>query len=206
MENTIPPSISPIPPSPPSTPNIPPINNSSNVTKTTDNKTLIAILLLFFLYPIGLIFMWFWPKWPLWLKIVLSLPILLGLITIPLAISLIAINPSKQFAQANNTHRASDVREIASALMQYRIENGSFPPTITAEPKEISSVEADICKDIVPTKIAALPVDPVFKKVQPVADCNTLYSTGYTVSVDTSGKITVSALKAELNATISETR
>ena len=213
MENTTPLPISPIPPSVSS---ISPINDSPNVTKTTDNKTLIiAILLLAFVYPIGLIFMWFWTKWPLWLKIVLSLPVLLAFIAIPLAISLIAINPSKQFARANNTQRASDVNEILNAVYAYEAENiGNLPTGIDTTVRTIDSTggstSVNLCTTLVPQYIADMPIDPTTGTEDPVnsvcTDAGATYNTAYSVSVDASGKITVSAPKAELNTTISETR
>lgn len=48
-----------------------------------ETKLIIVILLLLFVYPLGVIFMWLWMReWPVWLKIVISLPIILGIIGI----------------------------------------------------------------------------------------------------------------------------
>jgi len=48
-----------------------------------DAKTIIIILCLIFIYPIGIIFMWIWMKtWPLWLKLIISVPLILGIICI----------------------------------------------------------------------------------------------------------------------------
>ena len=45
-----------------------------------DIKFLLVILLLFVMYPVGLILMWVWmPHWPTWLKLLISLPVLLGI-------------------------------------------------------------------------------------------------------------------------------
>lgn len=45
-----------------------------------DTKLIIVLLLLVFVYPLGIIFMWVWMKnWPVWLKILIMLPLLLGL-------------------------------------------------------------------------------------------------------------------------------
>jgi hypothetical protein len=46
-----------------------------------DTKTIIVILLLIFAYPLGLLLMWFWMKeWPVWVKILISLPVALGVL------------------------------------------------------------------------------------------------------------------------------
>lgn len=44
-----------------------------------ETRVIITILLLLFVYPVGLIFMWWWMKnWPLWLKIIITIPLVLG--------------------------------------------------------------------------------------------------------------------------------
>lgn len=44
-----------------------------------ETRTLITIILLLFIYPVGLILMWWWMKnWPLWLKIIITIPLVLG--------------------------------------------------------------------------------------------------------------------------------
>jgi len=57
-----------------------------------ETKLTIVILLLLFVYPLGLIFMWVWMKnWPLWLKILISLPIVLGILGLFIGICAIAM-------------------------------------------------------------------------------------------------------------------
>ncbi len=49
-----------------------------------------------------------------------------------LSITLIAINPAKQFSQANDTKRRSDVNAILNAIDQYAADNkGQLPASIT---------------------------------------------------------------------------
>lgn len=46
-----------------------------------ETKIIITVLLLIFVYPIGLIIMWWWMKdWPFWLKLLLSIPLFLGVL------------------------------------------------------------------------------------------------------------------------------
>ncbi len=133
----------------------------------------------------------------------IELLVVIGILGILLAIVLIAINPARQFAQANNTARRSDVTTLLNAIHQYAADNkGNLP---THMPKAADGVVAiatggtasvgDICKDISPTYVSALPTDPSLN-TSAVTDCTT-YATGYSVAVDSAGRVTVSAPSAE---------
>lgn len=127
------------------------------------------------------------------------------IIAILAGIVLIAVNPARQVAQANNAQRRSDVSAILSAVHQFGLDNrGSLPADLTDTPGEISSAAIDICADLVPTYIAALPFDPSDADGE-FTDC-TDYNTGYLGSVDANGRITVSAPSAENAEVISVTR
>lgn len=119
-----------------------------------------------------------------------------------------AFDPSQQFAEANNTIRKSDAYAILNAVYQYAVENqGLYPPGITTSAQFIGSSGADICKDLVPIYLAAMPVDPS-KEVAPIFDCASSYDTGYTINRYSTPdyRITVTAPSAELGQTISITR
>jgi DMSO reductase anchor subunit len=50
---------------------------------TYDTQMIVTILLLLFVYPLGLMFMWVWMHtWPVWLKLIISIPFLLGLLVV----------------------------------------------------------------------------------------------------------------------------
>jgi len=49
----------------------------------------------------------------------IELLVVIGILAILLAITLIAINPARQFGQANDTKRRSDLTAILNALGQY---------------------------------------------------------------------------------------
>lgn len=53
---------------------------ASNNGLTNDSKTIITVLLLILVYPIGLILVYVWMKWKMWIKLLVSLPLLLGLL------------------------------------------------------------------------------------------------------------------------------
>jgi len=138
-------------------------------------------------------------------------------LAILLAIVLIAINPARQFAQANNTQRNSDVNAILNAVHQYMADNNGQPPAgITTSVATIATddgvapAEADLCAALVPTYIADLPLDPT-TGVETPADsiCNAVgatYNTGYTVITNADNRITITAPGAELGETITVTR
>ncbi len=134
----------------------------------------------------------------------IELLVVIGILGILLAIVLIAINPARQFAQANNTARRSDVTTLLNAIHQYSADNkGKLPTGIpvedpatpASEAKEISKAGTDICALISPTYVASLPTDPKLN-IAAVTDC-TDYVTGYTVVQDAAGRVTVAAPDAE---------
>ena len=139
----------------------------------------------------------------------IELLVVIGILGILLAIVLVALNPARQFAQANNTKRASDVSAYLSAIHQYAADHrGALPVGILETAAEISSDvgEANLCADIMPTYIALLPTDPTTNNNgTAVGDC-TSYNTGYTVIKDATGRVTVAAPAAEIGASISVTR
>jgi type IV pilus assembly protein PilA len=131
------------------------------------------------------------------LLVIVIIAILAGIITI-------AVNPGRQIAQANNTQRSSDIKAVLEAVHQFAVDNrGTLPANITDTPTVIGSGDdqTDICTDLVPTYITAMPTDPTAADAA-YTDC-TDYNTGYQVSVDGDGRVTVSAPSAELDATIS---
>src|SRR5260221_2862136 len=87
----------------------------------------------------------------------IELLVVIGILAILLAIVLIAINPARQFAQANNTKRQSDVNSILNAVNQYMADNkGALPTgtgyTIDSTPTFIGSTavtEVNLCTALV---------------------------------------------------------
>ncbi len=138
----------------------------------------------------------------------IELLVVIGVLAVLLAIVLIAINPARQFSQANNTKRSSDVNAILNAVDQYAADNrGSLPTGITSTAQTISNTAADICSALVPTYIAAFPVDPLTNSGTAIASCSGTYTTGYTIVKSASdNRVTVSAPAAELGSSISVTR
>ncbi len=133
--------------------------------------------------------------------------VVIGIIAILAGIVLVAINPARQFRQANNSQRTANVNAILNAIGQYMVDHkGALPSDIpsgndSSDADEIASGsgDADLCADLVPKYIPALPADPT-KDTQSVPasgdDCNDSYATGYEV-YENSGRVTVLAPKTE---------
>ena len=137
----------------------------------------------------------------------IELLVVMGILAILLAIVLIAINPSRQFGQANNTRRQSDVTAILNAIGAYEADNaGQLPTSIPTSPTTEDA--SYICADIMPKYIPSLPVDPTVNGGAAYTTCPTAAAgaTGYTVTKDASNHITVTATTADNGATISVTR
>lgn len=177
------------------------------VDPSPSTKKWLTIAALIFTYPLGLILMWGWMKqWATWLKVLLTLPIL-GIPSLLFAISLLAVNPGRQFQYTNNTKRTSDVNVVVNALRQYAVaHNGEFPEGLDQTSKPLDSrTFRTLCTELLPTYVAALPRDPLVKEGLPIQpeDCAGDWHTGYTVRLSPSGKSVISsAPKAELDAVI----
>jgi type IV pilus assembly protein PilA len=122
----------------------------------------------------------------------MELLVVIGIIAILASIVIVAINPSRQFAQSRNTQRESNVSTILNAIGQNTADNkGVFicaSDTITTTETNIGTGTGNIdLTCLTPTYIpSALPFDP---------DGGTATDTGYTVEVDALGRFTVCAPK-----------
>ena len=144
----------------------------------------------------------------------IELLVVIGIIGILAAIVLIAVNPGRQFAQARDTQRLSDLRAITDAIYQYAAEhNGDLPDTddddttsnFPASLTEIGTAgfdlasansEADPTTTVVPTYIADIPQDP---------STGDAANTGYYIYQNSDGRLVASAT-GELQASISVER
>jgi hypothetical protein len=119
--------------------------------------------------------------------------------------SVFAAGPSDAFQR--NLLRTHAVNRIADAIIAYTVANsGYFPTPITATATNIGDdvTEIDICADLVPSFEPFIGWDPSYSTGS-YMDCTT-YDSGFTVSLDASNVLTVSAPYAELGVVISVTR
>ena len=127
----------------------------------------------------------------------IELLVVIGIIAILAAIVAIAVNPARQYGQARNAQRWSDVNALLNAIHQYAAENnGNFPTGVPATATEISSTGYNLCSYIVPTYLSSMPTDPSDSSTYSYTDC-TDYDTGYTIEL-VGGRVT---LKAPIGAT-----
>ena len=153
----------------------------------------------------------------------IELLVVIGIIAILAAIVIIAINPARQFAQARNSQRTSNVESILNAIGQRIADHkGLFHGDASTDPtclvniptsvQKIDNAGADLYNCLVPTYIPQMLVDPsgtttpivCAPSANPTAAA---YETCYNVIQDSStGRITVSAPDAELGQVISITR
>lgn len=148
--------------------------------------------------------------------------IVIGIIAILATIVIVAINPARQFAQARNTQRVSNVNAILNAIGQRIADNkgvleGTFTvngtdytcPALTASTtytitSTVGAGNIDL-SCLTPTYIPTqLPVDPNATGAHWTSSVD--YDTQYQVMVDANGRFTVSAANAELGQTVSVTR
>jgi prepilin-type N-terminal cleavage/methylation domain-containing protein len=130
--------------------------------------------------------------------------LVVAVIAILAGIVIFAVNPTKQLADGRNSQRRTDVNTILNAVYQYTVDNSGVPSTITTTATQICKTGASSCTGLIDLSalslngkyVVSLPNDPQ-------ASGNT---TGYTVSKDANGRITVAAPSAEQGATISATR
>lgn len=130
--------------------------------------------------------------------------VVVGLIAVLAAITIIAINPAKNFADARNTQRSSDVGEILSAVTQYTsdgVHNAASLGTIpdcTGTPAHIGTGASNVnlAATLVPDPLVAMPKDP---------SNGTDADTGYTICT-ISGRFQIAAPGAENGKTISVKR
>jgi type IV pilus assembly protein PilA len=141
----------------------------------------------------------------------IELLVVIGILSILLAITLIAINPARQFGQANNTNRRSAVLQILNSIHQFVAENqGQLPAEVsglTAGAATLfnSTNFPNLCSQLMPTYIPALPTDPSLN-VANITTCAGTWDTGYDIARDAQNRITVSAPTTDNSAVITVTR
>ncbi|OGN09541.1 MAG: hypothetical protein A3C61_02620 [Candidatus Yanofskybacteria bacterium RIFCSPHIGHO2_02_FULL_39_10] len=134
--------------------------------------------------------------------------VVIGIIAILASVVIVALNPARQFAQARNTQRWSNVNTILNAVTQRMADKrgvwtldatclDALPAAATAVGNDVANVDLEPC--IVPTYVSTMVMDP---------STGTAADTGYTImqAAGANGRLTVSAPGAELSEVISVTR
>jgi type IV pilus assembly protein PilA len=123
--------------------------------------------------------------------------VVIGIIAILSAVVLVAINPARQFKLARDSQRVANVTAILNAVGQNMAEHkGTFDCTIAlpSTDRVISSATdgLNIASCLVPTYVSSLPFDPSKSgaKFTSITD----YDSGYSILIDTDGRVKVSAV------------
>lgn len=107
---------------------------------------------------------------PAWQKgfTLIELLVVIGILGILIAVVLVAVNPSRQFASARDTQRRADLYAVTNSMYQYATEHdGNFPDgttlgtiAVSTTPRDIGTSEMNLAADLVPTYVPAVPKDP----------------------------------------------
>lgn len=137
--------------------------------------------------------------------------VVIGIIAILSGVVIVALNPARQFAQARDTQRWSNVNTILNAVGQRMADNKGLFQTncaagvVPATSTKMSSADYDIAPCIIPTYISTMPFDPSATGAHYTS--NTDYDAGYYIVRDaTTGRVTVSAPTAEIETAIGVSR
>ncbi len=146
----------------------------------------------------------------------IELLVVIGILAILLAITLVAINPAKQFGNANDTTRRAHLSALLNAINQYQADNkGQLPAGIPVSPAAAAVIgngtgQVDLCSVLTPAYLANLPSDPTAGTPttgQIAQPCPASYSTGYTiVQSATNNRVTLSTTVTYSGTPITVTR
>jgi prepilin-type N-terminal cleavage/methylation domain-containing protein len=133
---------------------------------------------------------------------VLEILLVITIISVLIVILIRLINPSQQIGDINNAQREADIFTIYNAINQYRdINSGKLPGGITNEVKSICQSGCDVDVNKVDLSLDLEPYIP-FGKIPIDPQQQGIDITGYSVYVNSQGKIIVSATLAENGVTI----
>lgn len=143
-----------------------------------------------------------------------ELLVTIGLVAILLTITLVALNPEKQFKSAREAKRMADASTLLNAVSQYVSDHKTEESTLSRDnisryiaageykgkwdlsPKPVQEPNVNLCSLLVPTYTANLPSDPILETE--VANCEN-FDTGYILTISPEGRITISAPFSEIN-------
>jgi prepilin-type N-terminal cleavage/methylation domain-containing protein len=138
--------------------------------------------------------------------------LVIALIAILSSITIVALNPTKQFGQAKDTTRVSHVNAILNAVNQYSLDNtGVVPSTIPTSTACTASSEYEICQTNTVCSVGVnlsvltdaerylvmIPIDPASTSTE---------GTGYNIVRSEYGRVTVCARNTDDGGDISVTR
>lgn len=139
----------------------------------------------------------------------LEILLVVAIIAMLVGITILAINPGKQFADTRNTERGVGVNTILNAVYQYSLDSeGVLPEGIELTSGEICKEEANPTDDDCDVDLSVLVEDELYLVSLPQDPINPGSSDGigYEISRSANGRITVSAPLSENGVITSVTR
>jgi len=145
----------------------------------------------------------------------IELLIVIAIVVILMTATLVALNPFRQIAQANNANRMAGINAILNAVSQ-RIadQRGRFPPVGTEPVTDCptagdvlpttetiigsQSGQFNLAQYVVPDYIGQIPVDPQHGYYRSATDYDTGGDNGYSIKCETGGRVTVCARGTQL--------
>ena len=141
----------------------------------------------------------------------IEIVVVVALIAVLVGVYFLVANPAGQLASVRNSRRTVDLQNIMLAIRaniadqgngQFGCSAGSVPTTTKNMGSGSGSYNIASC--LVPTYIAPMPIDP--GATSSYYNSPTDYNTGYSIVINASGTITLSAPHAELNKPITTSR
>lgn len=136
----------------------------------------------------------------------LEILLVLAIIGLLLGAGTVALNPARRLANARNQQRELDLRELEAALKQYRLVEGQYPTGIIDTETEICDVDVTDCTGfidletaLVPEFLQSVPEDPSDENPEVLS---TPDGSGYAVTLNANGTLTLRSLAVELGETI----
>lgn len=143
----------------------------------------------------------------------IELLVVIGIVAILMAITLVALNPERQFRSAREAKRMADVSVLLNGVSQYitdhkteeviprdnisrYVAKGMYKGRWEIVSKPVQEPNIDLCSILVPQYSASLPSDPMLETE--VADCEN-YDSGYMLTMTPEGRIIISAPYSEVN-------
>ncbi|MDP3962378.1 MAG: type II secretion system protein [bacterium] len=137
--------------------------------------------------------------------------VVIGIIAVLASVVLVAINPGRQFKLARDSQRVSNINALLNSINQNIAEHkGVFTCDLTPLdlPSASTTVKSasggiDLAPCLVSAYLSVLPFDPSASGAH--YNSKDDYDTGYKVSIDSDGRVTVTA-DGEITPSISATR
>lgn len=140
----------------------------------------------------------------------LEVLMVIGILAILATVVLVAINPARQFKVARDSQRNANISTILNAIGQNFADHGgvfSCEGIVKEIPEDqtlISAADFDLATCLVPDYISMLPFDPLKEDAHYTDEAD--YNTGYFITADSEGRITISADGEVSSTTLAVTR